>query len=60
MIYSQIKRLLPGNYSIIDDTGMVTPVIGDWRVRQEGTGVDSLLIYEKYNGTTWENKRTLQ
>lgn len=55
VLFSQIKTILPGNWSIIE-TPTTIPSIGDWRERQEGSGDTSQFIIEVYTEAGWETK----
>lgn len=55
VLFSQIKTILPGNWSIIE-TPTTIPNVGDWRERQEGSGGSSQFVIEVYTEAGWEVK----
>lgn len=57
VIYSEIKTILPGNWSII--TPPSPPNVGDWRERQSGSGNESQFVIEVYTETGWETKSVI-
>ena len=58
VIYSEIKTILPGNWSIITPPNNV-PAVGDWRERQTGVGSESQFVIEVYTETGWETKQVI-